>query len=383
MKKSSKYSGRKLIKPDMQKEKNFTQIPNTFILNPEIGDPELRLLLYIMTNKDNYEIKTAICMMYLDKSKPPITRAFEKLIALGILIITDDIIEVVIPEEMKKYKIGYLKGNDQSSLEVKKTIPSETKETTIKGKDNFTKEVKKTLPLSNENYTKKVKKTYKIPLESIDIDDVTSPITLNNTRVLPVPAKSGSTEQSHSNDNTKGNTGIKLDLECGSLQSLAAPAVLAPSLHTPKGESELDSKELSLPIDDRDSKQIPIKVEPKPIEEELTNPTVKIQPHIQNSLPILFEKSQGLQLAFQNSSLTIEDFSDFSDSHIANVYLSIKLAKKDFKLKSLNYNPKHYGVYVYAGRSALEIEFETELKKQLVNQSKMSANELYKLIYGY
>ena len=106
MKNSNKYSGRKLKKPDMRKEGNFSQIPNAFILNPEIGDPELRLLLYILMYSENRTITTKNCMKYLFKTMPPITGAFEKLIALGILKISDENIEIIIPEEMKKYKLG-------------------------------------------------------------------------------------------------------------------------------------------------------------------------------------------------------------------------------------------------------------------------------------
>jgi len=202
-----------------------------------------------------------------------------------------------------------------------------------------------------------------------------------------VPATSGNTEQTHSNDNTNSNTGIELDLECDELQSQASPSVLAPSLHTPKVETELEGKELSLPIDDDYSDIIPIKGETKPIEEELTQPTVELQPHIQNSLQILLTQSEGLQREFQDKSITTDDFSGFSDSHIANVFLSIKLEKKDpnrsQSFNAQNYNPKHYGVYVYACRSALEVDIETELKNQLIIQSKKSAKELHNLIYGY
>ena len=107
-------------------------------------------------------------------------------------------------------------------------------------------------------------------MEGIDNDNVTSPIILNNTRVLPVPAKSGSTEQSHSNDNTKGNTGIGLDLERDALQSQATPSVLAPSLHTPKVEIEKVDEESTIPIDDENSDIIPNNDETLPIVEEIS-----------------------------------------------------------------------------------------------------------------
>ena len=108
---------------------------------------------------------------------------------------------------------------------------------------------------------------------------------------------------------------------------------------------------------------------------------------IQNSLPILFQNSESFQAIFQNGSLTLDDFKLCSDSYIANVFLSIKLENKvqewSGSLKSLNYNPKHYGIYVYAGKNALELDLETELKNELIGQSKMSAKELHKIIYGY
>ena len=245
---NSKYSGRKLKKPELKREGNYTMIPNAFILNPDIKDAELRLLQFIMTNKDDIVITTRNCIRYLGKTKPYIDKSFGRLIESGVLKITDDIIEVIITEEMKRYKIGYLHG-----------------------KENLTTEVKKTLLSGKENLTTEVKKTYKKPLESIDNDSDTSPIILNNTRVLPVPAKGRSTEQSHSNDNTKGNTGIELDLERDALQSQASPSVLAPSLHTPKGEVEKVGEKSSLPFDDE---TLPIDVDsPQPTDEPEPIPT--------------------------------------------------------------------------------------------------------------
>ncbi len=259
MKTPNKYSGKKLKKPNMKQEGNFTQIPNAFILNPEIRDPELRLLQYIMTYSENRTITTKNCIFYLGKTKPAICASFEKLIALGVLKITDENIEVIIPEEMKKYTLGYLQGKENNTIEVKKTLPTESEKPLQEGKENNTIEVKKTLPTESEkplqegkenntievkktllpgkeNLTIEVKKTYKKPLESIDIENVINPVILSNTRVLPVPATSGSTGQPHSNHNTKGKTGIELDLGSVPLTSLASPSVLAQTLHTPNIE---------------------------------------------------------------------------------------------------------------------------------------------------
>ena len=175
---------------------------------------------------------------------------------------------------MKRYKIGYLHG-----------------------KENLTTEVKKTLLSGKENLTTEVKNTYKKPLEYIDNDNDTSPIILNNTRVLPVPAKSGSTEQSHSNDNTKGNTGIGLDLERDALQSQASPSVLAPSLHTPKGEVEKVGEKSSLPRGDENSKPLPNEDQTLPIVEEVTHPSVEPEP-----IPIEPDKRFAEQLEVYNTS---------------------------------------------------------------------------------
>ena len=134
-------------------------------------------------------------------------------------------------------------------------------------------------------------------MESIDNDNSTNPIILYNTRVPPVPAKSGNTERSHSNGNTKGNTGIELDLECDSLQSQAAPSVLAPSLHTPKVEIEKVGEKSSLPIDDDYSDILPIDDETLPIVEELPQPSVEAKP-----LPIEPDKRFAEQLKIYNTS---------------------------------------------------------------------------------
>ena len=295
--KISKYSGRKLKKPNMKQEGNFTQIPNAFILNPDIRDPELRLLQYIMMYSENRTITTKNCIMYLRKTMPAISSSFEKLAVLGVLKITNDIIEVIMPEEMKKYKLGYLEGKENITVDIKKTLPSESHGTIQEGKENFTTEVKKTLLPDKENFTINVKKTYKKPLDIIDNDNVTNPVILSNTRVLPVPATSGSTGQSHSNYNTNGKTGVELDLECVSLQSLASPSVLAPSLHTPKSEDEKVGKELSLPKGDDNSDILPIEVKTLPIIEKLPQPTVEVKP-----LPIEPDKRFAEQLNIYNTS---------------------------------------------------------------------------------
>ena len=310
--KINKYSGRKLKKPDMKQEGNFTQIPNAFILNPEIRDPELRLLQYIMMHTENRKITTKNCIMYLGKTMPAISASFEKLVALGILKITDDIIEVIIPVEMKKYKLGYLEGKENNTIEVKKTLLSESDKTLQDGKENFTIDIKKTLLSGKENFTIDVKKTFKKPLDVIDNDNVANPIILSNTRVLPVPATSGSTGQPHSNYNTNGKTGVELGLECVSLQSLASPSVLAPSLHTPKGEDEKVGKELSLPKVDDYSDILPIEVKTLPIVEELPQPTVEVKP-----LPIEPDKRFAEQL---NIYITSKYFLPEKLTDIKNLY---------------------------------------------------------------
>jgi hypothetical protein len=249
MKKVNKYSGRKLKKPNMKQEGNFTQIPNAFILNPEIRDPELRLLLYIMMHSDNRAITTKNCILYLRKTKPAIGSSFEKLIALGVLKITDENIEIHIPEEMKKYKLGYFESKENITTEANKTLPSNSENPIEKGKENLTTEVKKTLLSSKENITPKVKNSYKNPLEYIDNDDIANPVILNNNRVLPVPAASGSTEQPHSNGKTKVKIGNGLDLECVSLSSARNPSGVPQTPHTPMGKVEIRGKESSLPIE--------------------------------------------------------------------------------------------------------------------------------------
>lgn len=262
-KKVIKYSGRKLKKPNMKQVGSFTQIPNAFILNPNIGNPELRLLLYIMMYSENRRITTKNCMKHLKRTMPSITGSFEKLIVLGIMKITDETIEIQIPEEMKKYTLAYNPDEESPTPDVKKTIssnkedlPSDIKKTLplesndgYDGyKENYSTDVKNTLPSDKENFTSDVKKINKKPLLNIDNVSVTDTIILNNTtRVLPVPAKSGNTEQTHSNGNTKGNDGDEWDLECVELQSLASPSVLAPSLHTPKQEIENGDDVLSFP----------------------------------------------------------------------------------------------------------------------------------------
>jgi len=295
--KKGKYSGRRLKKPVMKQEGNFTQIPNAFFLNPDIKDAELRLLIYIMMHKDYRIITTKNCIKYLGKTQPSIDKSFDRLIESGVVKITDDIIEVIIPEEMKKYRMGYLNEKENLTTEVKKTSPTKSEETIQDGKENLTTEVKKTLLSGKENLTTLVKNPCKKPLEGVDSENDTSPIILYNTRVLPVPAKSGSTEQSHSNDNTKGNMGIDLVLDGDELQSQAAPSELAPSHHHPKGEVENVDKELLLSTGDENSDILPMDDETMPIVEEIPHPIVEPEP-----LPIEPDERYAKQLEIYNSS---------------------------------------------------------------------------------
>lgn len=353
--KNNQYSGRKLKKPNMRKEGNFTQIPNAFILNPNIKSPELRLLLYIMMYDDNRRITTKNCIKYLSKSKPTIISAFEKLVKLGILKINDEHIEVEIPEEMKKYTLGYFKGkenitenslktmqkgNDNFTTEVKKTLPSETDKILKEGKENVTVEVKKSLPSDKENFTTEVKKTDRKPLEDTDSKSVTNPIILSNTtRVLPVPPPRGK-RQSHSISNTNGNTGIKLDLECDTLQSQASPSVLAPSLHTPTVEVEKVSEELSLPTGNNNSDILPI---------EENNSNSPHQNYYQsesksdtlitekNDLKLVLESIPHFKSMYDNANWKEIDISNYSNAYLSSLIIEKEKNNKDERISSNAY----------------------------------------------
>lgn len=113
----------------------------------------------------------------------------------------------------------------------------------------------------------------------------------------------------------------------------------------------------------------------------------ELQTHIQNSLPILLEQGDSLRDIFQDSSFTLDDFKEYSDSFIAHIALSNKLEKVDTQwsesLKNLNYNRKHYGIIVYACRNALDSMTQTNLKKELMGQSNMSEQELHRHFFGY
>jgi hypothetical protein len=120
---------------------------------------------------------------------------------------------------------------------------------------------------------------------------------------------------------------------------------------------------------------------------EVETEKIDLKSHIQNSLPILFEQGGSLRNIFQESSLTLNEFKDYSDSYIAHIALAIKLEKVDTRwsesFSKLNYNRKHYGIIVYACRNALDSVTQTNLKKELIGQSKMSEQELHKHFFGY
>jgi hypothetical protein len=113
----------------------------------------------------------------------------------------------------------------------------------------------------------------------------------------------------------------------------------------------------------------------------------KSKSHIQNSFPILIEHGESLKSILQGDSLKVDDFRDYSDSYIAHIALSIKLGEKDSSWgafrKDLKYNSKHYGGLIYACRTALDLEFSTNLKEELLSQSNMSEKDLHRHFFGY
>lgn len=336
MKTPSKYSGRKLKKPDMRKEGNFTQIPNAFILNPDIRDPELRLLLFIMMNKENRTITTKNCISYLQKSKPAINGSFEKLIASGILKITDETIEIIIPDDMKKYTLGYLQGKESLTIEVKNSLPTESPNPALVGKENLTVEVKKTLPSSKENLTPEVKNSFKKPLDNIDNVNVTDPIILNNNRVLPVPAASGSTGQSHSNNNTKGNTGIEMDLECVSLTSARIPSGVPQTQHTPKVKDEKESKESSSQVFDSNPTTSPTEVI-IPSNHSQTGNESHSSIIAKNDLELVLENVEYFKVIYDNANWGEIDISSFSNAYISKLVFEKEKNIIDERIASKTY----------------------------------------------
>lgn len=314
----SKYYGRRLKKPDLKTVGGFTQIPNAFLLNPEIGDAELRLLIYLLAQTNNYKIKSEDCFKYLGKTKQAVNPQFKKLVKLGILKITEDIIEIIVPEEMKKYKIGYLKGIEINPDVVKKTLLNGADKKHQVGQENFTNRVKKTLPSDKENFTSEVNNSLNKPLGYTDNVDATDDIIKYNTnRVLPVPATSGSTGQSHSNDNTKDNTGSKLDLECDSLQSQASPSVLAPSLHTPKKVVE----------DGHDESR-----------KSLSNSTSKSHPNEENNdLETVLNNVPYFKVMYENANWNKINISSFSNTDISKFIIEREKNNENEQISSRAY----------------------------------------------
>lgn len=107
----------------------------------------------------------------------------------------------------------------------------------------------------------------------------------------------------------------------------------------------------------------------------------------QNSLPILLAHSGSFQNIINSSDFSLNDFNNYSDIYIAHIVLSCKLNSHYPQWaeshKSLDYNRKHYAVLTYACRSALEVNFETELKTQLITQSNLTERDLFKEFFGY
>jgi hypothetical protein len=112
----------------------------------------------------------------------------------------------------------------------------------------------------------------------------------------------------------------------------------------------------------------------------------EFESHIQNSLPILLKHGESLRNMLKGHSLTLNDFTNYSDAYIAHIILSINLEKIDViwaeNKKDLKFDNKLYAGLVYACRTALDLEIETKLKAELLFQSKMSLQELHKHIFG-
>jgi hypothetical protein len=116
------------------------------------------------------------------------------------------------------------------------------------------------------------------------------------------------------------------------------------------------------------------------LKSEMISPT-------QNSFPILIEHSDSLRRILKGGNLTVDDFQSYSDAYIAHVILSciLKSIDPDWEesYKKLDYNRKHYGGLTYACRSALELNIETDLKRNLLYQSKLPEREIFKHLFGY
>jgi len=120
---------------------------------------------------------------------------------------------------------------------------------------------------------------------------------------------------------------------------------------------------------------------------ELEQEETESKSHLSNSFPILFEHSGSLQRILQDGRFTVNDFKDYSDSYIAHVVLSCHLEGDYPEWKdahnNLKFNRKQYGGLVYACRSALQVDFETTLKKELLRQSNLPERDIYKRLFGY
>ncbi len=109
-------------------------------------------------------------------------------------------------------------------------------------------------------------------------------------------------------------------------------------------------------------------------------------PQVKNSLPIILEYSESYREMFKRNGKTLNDFNGYRDTFIALIALASKLSESDHEWEevknNLNYDKKLYGEIVYACRYALTLQIETELKKELLSQSKLNEAQLYKLFFG-
>ncbi len=320
------------IRESHNEEYPFTVVSNHLVNDDRLNVTDKGIMLMILSNSDSYVLNVTYLQKESGIGKVLFNKSMKKLQELGYLLkkpIRNGGYKWIVMESTLIYddlqKLGYLKyDNDKSSW-----IIDEKMEKSLQRFD-FHRKSENRNPETGKPGNQK-------------------PVNQNTENRIPDSQPLISTNE------TSTNIGIRK-----------------------KGEIEIGISNNETLVDDIQILEISSEIE---IED------VDLETPIQNSLPILFEKSEGLQTAFQNSSLTVDDFKLCSDSYIANVFLSIKLEKKDSywaeSLKYTNYNPKHYGVYAIAGRSALEVDFETELKSQLISQSKKSGKELHKFIYGF
>jgi len=156
-----------------------------------------------------------------------------------------------------------------------------------------------------------------------------------------------------------------------------------------KNKNEIEKGILKVENFSENLKPIVEAKEVKEVREDLKSNT-SIEVHHGNSLNSIIENCEDVEYRkdwLNSLNFSIEDYSNYSDSFIANIVISNMLKDNSSEWKEINenldYKKSDYGGFKYISILALKNEVNSNLVKELKYTSKLNIDELKKLFHIY